>query len=400
MADGAVPVPAGATFVPSAPAANPDGTVPVPAGATFVPSAPPEPSMLQRVGQQTLNFNKGIAEGAGQTGNSIVHATDAVGNYLGDKMGLPGQASVQDIAGNAPAGTGAAGMNQLTTPTTIGEKVGVGAESIAEFFAGDEALKGLSISEQMLQAGKLADTFDKASPFAKATMEAVMNTARTGGVSAAQTLAHGGTVGQAATSFGTVAALGAVGAGTGKVLDWAADNLATPEVTAYARDLSNKVMDKEMGSLTPDIAQRVVDAMTSGDYTGLTPVQKAMAQSAGKGVQAGIDAVSTTPAALYQVVKDVAGHLPAAAAKATIGYLVYKSSLPDVIKESVIIGLGLHELGGLGDIVKTPEAKLLLGNATDAVTPMLPRATQAAQSVAAPVAANLLDPNAEETPAD
>src|SRR5208282_5667454 len=64
----------------------------------------PVQTTMQTIMEGGKNLAKGILEGAGQTGNTIVHATDAVGNKIGDVLGLPGHASVQDMAGTGPAG--------------------------------------------------------------------------------------------------------------------------------------------------------------------------------------------------------------------------------------------------------------------------------------------------------
>jgi hypothetical protein len=131
-------------FVPisgATPAPTPTGDIDLSGG--FVPKEAPAttnngttvtpPSTLQQVGQQALNVGKGVAEGAGQTALGIRKATDYVGNKIGDVIGLPKQAGPD---------AGVQAMDRLTTPTTTGEKVGVGLEGIGEFIMGDEALKG------------------------------------------------------------------------------------------------------------------------------------------------------------------------------------------------------------------------------------------------------------------
>src|ERR1700723_79450 len=335
-------------------------------------SPAPAPSMFQQAKQLATNLGKGVLEGAGQTGQSIVNATDAIGNKIGDAVGLPGHASVQDMAGTGPRGQGSAIMNDLTTPKTAGEKVGGGAEGIAEFVLGDEALKTLSMGEKILKIGKLADAYEKASPFAKSAMEAAINTGgsalRSGGVSAAQGMLHGETGGEAAYQGLLTGGVSLGGAAVSMGLRAMEDRMNTPEVYKYAMKVSGDILrnaaaDSKAGKPISDSLKNLV----IGDESP-------------EGVKQTIQAISQTPQALGQFVTDIAKHVPTVAAKSIIGYAVYKSSLPNVIKESVIMGLGLHEIGSVSKIASNPAATMLAGHAAPVVEQFVPSAVSAAQA--------------------
>lgn len=333
-----------------------------------------QPTALQNAGQAALGFGKGIVEGAGQTGNSIVHATDYLGNKIGDAIGLPGHASVQDMAGTGPAGQGSAIMENLTTPTTTSEKVGVGAESIAEFIGGDEALKGLSLGEKALKAAKLADAYEKAGPLAKAAITAVMNAGRSGVVGAAQGMAHGENTKEAAEQGALTSVISLGGSATSALLKGVVDRMADPKVTQYATGIATDYLRKAVAAGGQGIPEGLKDWLVN---TGKDELQSP------EGVQKTVELISKTPAAFNQFVTDIAKHVPSVAAKSLIGYAVYKSGLPDVIKESVITGLGLHEMGSLTALAGSPEASMLAGRAAQVAQPFVAPTTSLVQGTAA-----------------
>lgn len=51
-------------------------------------------------------------------------------------------------------------MGKLTNNTSTPQKIGGGLETIGEFLAGDEALKGLSVGDRLLQTGKIAKVLE------------------------------------------------------------------------------------------------------------------------------------------------------------------------------------------------------------------------------------------------
>src|SRR5207253_3239643 len=88
------------------------------------------------------------------------------------------------------------------------ETAGKIGENILEFMAGDAALKNLNLGARFAKLGKIATLLDEHPVLAKA-VEIGGNALRQGTVGAGQTLAHGGTAGDALTSGAIVGATGA-----------------------------------------------------------------------------------------------------------------------------------------------------------------------------------------------
>lgn len=388
--DQTVPVPQGAVFSQQAPPSS--ETVPVPQGASFAPAqgSQPQPGMLSRLGTGAVNFGKGVLEGAGQTGNSMVGALDwaqnKVGNVLGigEANGLPApEVHLQDMfSGGAAPGTpsGRDIMNKITTPTTTGEKLGVAAESIAEFVLGDEALKGLSMGEKALKAAQLAEKYEKATPFVKAGMTAIMNAGRGAVVGGVQGALHGEDAKAAVTQGLLTGGISLGGSAVSAALKGATDLLATPEVTNYASDVTLKFLNRTMGAMA-DTAPGAEREAAAGKVLGSGLVDWFKNASTHELETEAVQKVAESPVALKQFIGDVAKHAPMAAAKTAIGYVVYKAKwIPDVVKEATLIGLGLHEVGSLGGILGTPEAQMLAGRAAQVAAPAVAPLTTAAQA--------------------
>ncbi len=146
--------------------------------------------------QNVKDVGTGFVKGAGQTINSIsglLNKIPYVGETLAPKVGI--QAA-----------------KQIETPTNTAQKVGVTAEGIAEFFAGDEALKGLSVAQRLGIAGKIAE-YAKTNPVMAKMLEHASTSGRQGVTTVAQQLAHGASVGDAVKTGAEAAGLGtAVGA--------------------------------------------------------------------------------------------------------------------------------------------------------------------------------------------
>ena len=161
----------------SAPVANPPQTLtfdePVaPTAAAPATASQPE-STLNKTGTMAEDVGAGFLKGAGQTANtvsSVLNKIPVLGKYLAPTEGI-----------NA--------ATALETPTNTAQKIGVGAEGIAEFFLGDEALKGLSIAERLGMASKVAKLAETNPVIAK-IITGGLNAVRTGTVSAAQSASH------------------------------------------------------------------------------------------------------------------------------------------------------------------------------------------------------------------
>src|SRR5207249_3201891 len=101
--------------------------------------------------------------------------------------------------------------------STLGGKIGSGLEGLAEFVAGDEALKGLSYGERLLKTGRIAKLIEE-TPSLKRVFELGLNALRGGSIGATQGLAHGETTGEALTS-------GAMAAGSSAALETVAEGV-------------------------------------------------------------------------------------------------------------------------------------------------------------------------------
>jgi len=159
----------------------------------------PSQSTLGKVGNVAEDVGAGIVKGAGQTVNtvsSVLNKIPVVGNYLAPTEGI-----------NA--------ATAMETPTNIAQKVGVGAEGIAEFFLGDEALKGLSIAERLGMASKVAKLAETNPVIAK-IINGGLNAVRTGTTSAAQSALHA-PEGQRTSAALTGAEYGAAGSAAADV---------------------------------------------------------------------------------------------------------------------------------------------------------------------------------------
>ena len=125
---------------------------------------------------------------------------------------------------------GVTALRQMTTPQNPSEKVGYIAENLAEFFAGDEILKGLSMADKLKLASRVAE-YAKTSPRVAAIINHGMTAVRQGAVVGGQTFAHTGNVGESVKSGLTAAGIGAVtGAGVegaGALKDLLTDTLDT-----------------------------------------------------------------------------------------------------------------------------------------------------------------------------
>lgn len=148
---------------------------------------------------------------------SKIPGVSYVAGKVGDVLGLPklpANTNPYDTVQHSTA-TNAAVANQ-----TVGGKVGTGAENIAEFFMGDEALKGLSLAEKAGILAKVAKVAES-HPIVAKIISHGLTAVRGGAVTTGQQLAHGATPTQAleagagATVLGTAAGAATEGVGAG-----------------------------------------------------------------------------------------------------------------------------------------------------------------------------------------
>src|ERR1035441_9153916 len=154
-----------------------------------------------------------------------------MGTGVGQALEGAGEGIFSTVAGAAHLANKIPGVN-IPTQTldtlagdneekTTAEKIGYGGETLTEFMLGDEALKGLSMSDKLLQTAKTMKFLEK-SPKTIAALKIGAQALRAGTAQGAQTLVRtGGDVGEAAKQgaimAGTAGVLGTAGAGIGKV---------------------------------------------------------------------------------------------------------------------------------------------------------------------------------------
>ena len=184
----------------------------------------------------TAGVAMGAVKGAAETAHTVGRAVNAV---TGDNIpGLP--TSLQQPV-------------SLQAENTS-ESIGKGAEGVLEFIAGDQALKGLTWAQKFQKLGKIAEILEAHPTLAKIA-NVGFNALRQGTVGAAQTVVHGGSAQDAATT-------GAVTAATGGALEVAGEgvqavkNFVTrgPEVEALGKQLVEGLTE----GATPEQVARTV----------------------------------------------------------------------------------------------------------------------------------------------
>jgi hypothetical protein len=172
-----------------------------------------QPSTTENLAQ---GFGASAAEGLtglGKIAGKIPGAKYAA-EKVGDVLGLP-----KLPEGTNPYAAVEKGIQpavKKATETTAG-KIGYGGETLTEFLLGDEALKGLSLGDRLLQISKVAKVFENSPRLMRATQIGA-EALRQGTVQAVQTEAKsGGDVKKAAEEGGTMAGVSAALGGAGAV---------------------------------------------------------------------------------------------------------------------------------------------------------------------------------------
>ena len=237
---------------------------------------PAQPGIISQLGSAAAdageNFLTGVAKGAGQTVNTVskaLHAIPVVGETLAPSAGI-------------------SAADTLETPHGVAQNFGVGAESIAEAVLGDEALKGLSIGDKLLHAGKVAEMYDRASPFVKQVIAHGLSMAHAGAVTGGETLAKTGDIGEAAKA-------GAVGAVAAPIV-----NAALSPVEAASK-LWQSVTGKAIQDELKGGVRSVVNDVASD--TGV----KAPVGSLRTSVEQIADGVQSKAKGLFQQIDDATG---------------------------------------------------------------------------------------------
>ena len=209
----------------------------------------------------------GVAKGTMETLHTLgAAAGKVIPNSWRDALGLPSSFKQPDYL----------------TSTNGAETAGKVAENIAEFAMGDEALKGLQITERLGIAQKMA-SMAKSSPYIAKILEHGLNAVRQGAVTVPQQMLHGATPTEA---LKTGAEATVLGAGTGAVLEGA---------SAGGRALANT----ETGQAVRNIAKQVVQ----GEKVAQPGAQSAVRE----GVQSSVE---TTNAAADRAAEPTRVHSP------------------------------------------------------------------------------------------
>lgn len=245
-------------------------------------------SFMQDVG-------KGVGTPAAQTASTLasvgshIPGVQYVANKVGDVLGLPKlegansdpYATVsQSASGNATAAT-----------RTPGGKVGAGLEGIAEFFMGDEALKGLSVADKLGMAAKVAKLAES-HPFLAKLIGHGLTSIRGGTVAAGQQMAHGATSGEAlatgaeAAGLGTAAgavteSMGALAKGIGNSLRPTTETVGETEVPVRAKN----ALAKTVQATVPDTMKKFATEQTGPAVAkGIGDIVKEAGNTAGETV--------------------------------------------------------------------------------------------------------------------
>jgi hypothetical protein len=171
----------------------------------------------------------GYTKAAGETLHTLGAAAGKVlPNSWRDAIGLPSSFKEPDYLQS----------------TNGAETAGKVAENIAEFVMGDEALKGLQITERIGLAQKMA-SMAKANPYVAKIFEHGLTAIRGGAVTTPQQMAHGATPTEALKTGGEAILLGA---GTGAAIEGAsalADSDVAQTALSKVKNLKNEVVHGE-----------------------------------------------------------------------------------------------------------------------------------------------------------
>jgi hypothetical protein len=162
------------------------GAVNVP--QTTAPASPAEPSTLGKIINGAVQLHNDVSTGIGQGALDTVHGT---GELI--RKGLNAVPFVNHLGDKVIPPVGQTALDQLSTPTNTAQKVGYGAENIAEFMLGDEALKGLSLADKLPKVARAMEVIQKNPILKNQIIQKMIATGvRTGTTGALQEFVHSG----------------------------------------------------------------------------------------------------------------------------------------------------------------------------------------------------------------
>lgn len=277
----------------------PVGSAPPPPPAGFVPADQAQPQAQTNAPSQSdeiqINPSDNLATKAGKA---------ALGTFEGIGEGVFGTAAgasdlIDKATGMNPGAVNAylhteAGDND--TSHGLPQTAGRGIETLMEFVLGDEALKGLSVSQRLLKASKLAKTVEE-SPMLSRVFQAGVRALRGGAVGTVQ---GGLKTGDVPDALGA----GAAGAIGNAVVPEAFDAAkAAPEALGKAADVVRKVI--KPGTIQ-DAFQGQVRAIINdaAQEFGVNPSASASIRDVAKDVS---DALQAKAKSAYQALDDAIG---------------------------------------------------------------------------------------------
>src|ERR1700687_6502686 len=203
--------------------------------------------------QGAYELGQGAIKGAKETAQTAGKPWNWAADKIADSVGAP-----HDKPFAVPF------QGEDTEPKTPLQMVGKGGESVPEFVLGDEALKGLSLAEKANHLLGVSKVLESSPKIAKA-VEIGANAMRQGTVGAGQTLLHGGTPEQAATTGLVTGGLGATfetaGVGIKAIKDFVTRG---PQVEQMGREL---VSGLTAGATPEQVARTVGKNLADAEET-------------------------------------------------------------------------------------------------------------------------------------
>jgi hypothetical protein len=283
------------------------GASATPQTATPTPGLPPfDPTTFKPLGELSAtekpvqSTSENVASGFGSAAATSLSNLGSMGSHIpgvkyvagkvGDVLGLP---KLSDNATPYATVQQSTAANAAAATQTTAGKTGALAENIAEFFGGDELLKGASLAEKaglLAKVTKLAESH----PLIAKIIGHGLTSLRGGAVVTGQELAHGATLTQALESGATAAGLGTA-AGTAVE---SVKPVAGAIKQAYQGLLDTKSVQPVLQSGIRDTIAKVAD--DSG-------VVKSAARSIRDVAEDTADAVYAKSKSQYQVLDDATG---------------------------------------------------------------------------------------------
>lgn len=191
-----------------------------------------------RAGRSVFDPATGFLKGVGETVNTLSGLISRV---------VPSVVRPQDV--NA--------LKNTYTASNPMQQIGKVGENIAEFFMGDEALKGLTVAERLGLAGKVAKLAES-NPIIARIVSHGLTAVRGGAVTTAQQMAHGATPTEALKTGAEATALGGV---TGAAIEGASG-------LADATGVSEKLASARRGGILSGGQPKLQTAISNAARTG------------------------------------------------------------------------------------------------------------------------------------